>query len=262
MSRILITGGTGVLGRELVSRLQQTGHTPRIMSRKSQPAALGAGSEWAQADIMTGEGLTSAVAGVDVIIHAASSARSNTQQTDVEGTDRLIKAASAAKVSHLIYISIVGIDRIPYSYYQSKVAAENVIRAGDVPWSILRATQFHDLIDMFLGVMIRYPIALVPTDTKYQVVDAGEVAAELVRVADCPPGGMLPDMGGPEVLAMGQMAKDWLAARHQRALIIPIRAPGGFAHALRNGYNTCPQNRQGKITWKQWLNKKYGTKGK
>src|SRR5258705_5165624 len=146
MSRILVTGGTGVLGGELFSRLQQAGHRPRIMSRKSHPADLGTRLEWAQADIMTGQGLAAAVTGVDAIIHAASNARSNTQQTDVEGTERLVKAANAAKVAHLIYISIVGIDRIPYSYYKSKLAAEQIIQSGNVAWSILRATQFHDLI--------------------------------------------------------------------------------------------------------------------
>jgi uncharacterized protein YbjT (DUF2867 family) len=258
MSQVLVTGGAGVLGRQLVKRLQNMGHTPRIMSRKPQPADLPAGQQWAQADVITGEGLQAAFAGTDVVIHAASSARQNTQQTDVGGTQRLLAAAQSANVKHFIYISIVGIDHVPYAYYQYKLAAEKLIEANGLPYSILRATQFHDLLDKFLSMMIRYPVGLVPTNLKYQLVDEGEVAEALVKVVDYPPAGMLPDMGGPEVQTMGQLAKDWLAARNQRALIIPVPARGAFLGAMSKGYNTCPQNRQGKITWKQWLDQKYG----
>src|SRR3990172_11470166 len=112
MSRVLITGGTGVLGRELAPRLAQAGYTVRVMSRRAARAE-GVQTEWAQAQIETGEGLAGAVAGVDAIVHCASRPFRRTRGVDVEGTRRLLEAAKAASVSHFVYISIVGIDRIP-----------------------------------------------------------------------------------------------------------------------------------------------------
>src|SRR3990172_12933053 len=149
MSRVLITGGTGVLGSEVASRLAPAGYTVRVMSRRAAPAE-GARTEWAQAQIETGEGLAEAVAGVDVIVHAASSPFRRTREVDVEGTRRLLEVARAAGVAHFVYISIVGIDRIPLPHYKAKLAAERLIEESAVPYSILRAPQFFTLMDDFL----------------------------------------------------------------------------------------------------------------
>src|SRR3989337_3515075 len=154
MPRALITGGTGVLGREVAGRLSQAGYSVRVVSRRAAPAE-GAPTEWAQAQIETGEGLAEAVAGVDVIVHCASSPFRRTREVDVEGTRRLLAAAGRVGVSHFVYISIVGVDRIPLPYYKAKLAAERLIEESGVPYSILRATQFHSLIDRFLGTLVR-----------------------------------------------------------------------------------------------------------
>src|SRR3990172_1724379 len=144
MSRVLITGGPGVLGREVAPRLATAGYTVRVVSRRAAPAE-GAPTEWAQAQIETGEGL--AVAGVDVIVHCASSPFRRTRVVDVEGTRRLLEAAKAASVPHFVYISIVGIDRIPLPYYKAKLAAERLIEESGAPYSIQWAPQFFTLLD-------------------------------------------------------------------------------------------------------------------
>jgi uncharacterized protein YbjT (DUF2867 family) len=253
MTRVLVTGGTGMLGRELVPKLKEAGYTVRIMSRKSQPATLQAGMEWAQAEVETGQGLAEAVANVDVIVHAASNPRQRTREVEIEGTRNLLEKAKQANLSHFIYVSIVGIDRIPFPYYKHKLETEQVVKGGDVPWSILRATQFYPFIDFLLQLAFRPPIGLLPSDFQSQPIDTGEVADNLVEIAGAKPGGLLPDLCGPEVLRMSNALPAWRKARGVKKPYIHLPLPGKIAHGFRNGYNTCPQNRQGKITWAQWL---------
>jgi uncharacterized protein YbjT (DUF2867 family) len=255
MTRVLVTGGAGGFGRALVPRLADRGYNVRILSRR--PAPAGGPTEWTQADIETGEGLASALAGVDVIVHAASSPSKHTQQIDVEGTRRLLHTARAAGVSHFAYISIVGIERVPFAYYRHKLAAEELLRDSDLPWSILRATQFHTLIDTFLHRADRRPLFLLPTDLQFQPIDVDEAAERMAECVAAGPAGRLPDIGGPEVLTLGAMARAWIGARARQRRIIHLPLPGGFATALRQGRNTCPDQRYGRITWTEWLRKAY-----
>ncbi|MHB8629146.1 MAG: SDR family oxidoreductase [Aggregatilineales bacterium] len=257
MTKVLVTGGTGVLGREVVSRLRAAGCTVRIMSRQSRPASLAPGVEWAQAQLETAQGLDQAVVGIDVIVHAASSPFKNTKKVDVEGTQRLLEAARRAAISHVVYISIVGIDRIPSAYYRSKLAVEGIIQASGIPWTILRATQFHDLVDTFFQVLAKLPVvAFVPTGLKDQPVAAADVAVRLAECALAAPAGMLPDIGGPEVFTAKELFRLWLEARGIRRVVIPIHLFGALAAGFRRGDNTCPEHRQGKTTWEQWLHEK------
>jgi uncharacterized protein YbjT (DUF2867 family) len=253
MTTVLITGGAGVLGSQLVMKTSAAGYMTRGMSRRERPPALPTDVQWTRADLESGDGLAEALAGVDVIIHAASSARERTWQIDVEGTQRLVKEASACGVSHIIYISIVGIDRIPTPYYRSKVAAEEVITSGTLPWTILRATQFHDLLNQFIRGYLHRGFILAPVTYQYQPVDVGEVASVLCACVAQGPRQRVPDMGGPEVRALGQLISAWLATHHLHRLIIPKHVSGEQARAFENGYNTCPDNRQGRVTWAAWL---------
>src|SRR3990172_502146 len=198
MSRVLITGGTGALGREVAPRLAQAGYTVRVMSRRAAPAE-GAPTEGAQAQVGKGEGLAEAVAGVDAIVHCASSPFRRTREVDVEGTRRLLEAAKAAGVSHFVYISIVGIDPTPLPYYKHKLAVERLIEESGVPYSILRAPQFHTLVDDVMRNLLRFPIGLYPAGFKFKPIDPGEVAARVVTAVEAGPGGRLPDIAGPEV---------------------------------------------------------------
>lgn len=255
MTRVLVTGGTGVLGRALVPRLVNAGYMVRIMSRRNQPPS--AGMEWAQSDLLTGRGLPEAVAGAQTIVHAATSPFIHTRQVDIDGTRRLVEIARANGVSHFVYISIVGIERIPYYYYQHKVTAESIVASSGVPWSILRATQFHALLDGWFQPLARLPIALFPTDFKYQPIDEGEVADRLCECVMAGPSGRLSDVGGPEVLYTGDMARVWFESRGLRRRVIHLPMPGTFADALRRGYATCPDRAIGKTTWTEWVRRKY-----
>jgi uncharacterized protein YbjT (DUF2867 family) len=242
------------LGRELVPRLLDQGYIVRVMSRHTA-SRTDRSVEWAQADLESGSGLAQAVAGVDTVVHAASSPFKRTWRVDVEGTRRLLGAARAAGVGHIAYISIVGIEHIAFGYYRAKVAAETLVREAGLPWSILRATQFYTLIDSLLRIVDRLPLFLLPTDFQIQPIDAGEAAARLTECVAAGPGGRLPDIGGPEVFRLGDMAQTWLAARQQPRRLVHLPVPGAFATAVRQGKLTCPESRYGRITWAEWLQK-------
>lgn len=256
MARILVTGGAGALGRELVSRLVTQGEHVRVLSRRICPAAQPAEIEWAQADLGKGTGISQAVADVDTIVHAASNVFAS-GKVDVAGTKLLLEAARAAGVSHVCYISIVGIERNPFAYYQNKLKAEALVRESGIPWSIQRAAQFHPFIDLILRVGVHWPFALLPMDFQFQPIDIREAAGHIFERMVAGPGGRLPDLGGPEVRTLGNLARPWLAARGLRRLMVPLPLPGKTAAAFRRGYITCPEHKDGTITWEQWVQETY-----
>ena len=251
--KILLTGGTGGLGREVVRAAEDAGHTVRIASRRARPLGTPADREWARMDVETGTGVADALDGVDAVVHTASDPGRHAI-VDVQGTRRLAEAARAAGTAHLVYVSIVGIDQIPFAYYRSKLAAEQIVAQSGVPHSILRATQFHSLVDAMLAGLARVPLVLpLPKTFRFQTVAPAEVAERLVRAAEGGPGGRLPDFGGPEVLTLGEMAAAWKAARgvHRPMLHLPL--PGGLAAAFRAGRNTLQGGERGTLRWQDWL---------
>ena len=259
MTATLVTGGTGGLGSELVERLVKKDHAVRIMSRRAAPASGGLMTEWAKANLLSGSGLAAAVDGIECVAHCASSPFRKTKEADVDGTQLLLDACKAAGVKHFLYISIVGIDKVPNPYYKHKVAAEQIIEAAGVPYTILRATQFHTLIDRFFSdALLRFPVGAVPGSFKFQTIDTGEVADRMAELVEAGPGGRVEDIGGPEVLNAGDMARSWAKARGQRKIILPMPAFGKIASGFKQALNCCPDNKYGKITWQQYLDAKYG----
>jgi uncharacterized protein YbjT (DUF2867 family) len=257
MLRVLVTGATGTLGRELTPRLVKGGHIVRAMSRRACESSVESDVEWAQADIATGTGLEEAVRGVDAVMHCATSPQKNTWETDIDGTRRLLKAAKVAGVSNFYYISIVGIDRIKTGYYKAKLAAEKAIGEGGVPYTILRATQLYPLLDnIFLPLLLCGPLMFLPGVLKFQPIDAGEVASHMADTLVNGPGGRLPDIGGPQVQTLRQIADNWLRARGRHPLVVPVPALGPLS-GMKQGHACCPENKFGKITWPEWLTKRY-----
>lgn len=252
---ILVTGGTGALGRPLITLLRDSGHSVRVLTRNPEGHV-----DAVQGDLATGAGLEKAVAGMDAVIHAASAAAqpAKLRATDVVGTRRLLAMAREARVRHAVYISIVGIDGVAYPYYRTKLAAEAVVRENIVPWSILRATQFHTLMETFLGRFTALPlIATVPFRWQFQPVDTSDVCARLMEIVTKEPAGMLPDFGGPEVRDFKSIAQSWLAARKPKKRLVNLPVPFKFSRQFAEGRLLCPDHRDGKITFEQYLAAKY-----
>jgi len=254
-SRVLVTGGTGTLGRQVVPRLQAAGCDVRVLSRRPHGAADGTG--YATGDLLKDEGIQAAVDGAGVIVHCAGG-----RKGDDEATRNLVRAASRAGAPHLVYISVIGADRIPvvsatdramFGYFASKLAAERVVADSGLPWTTLRAAQFHDLSLMVARQMAKLPVIPVPAGVRFQPVDTGEVAARLVELALGTPAGLVPDMGGPRVYRMADLLRGYLRARGQRRVLVPVWLPGKAARAVRAGANLAPQRAVGHRTWEDFL---------
>ncbi len=231
---ILVTGGTGHLGRDFVRAALDAGHCVRVVSRKPRPADAPEALQWATADLGRG-GWPSLLEGMEAVVHAASDPR-RPRAVDVGGTRRLADAARAAGVGHMVYVSVVGIDRIPLGYYRYKLAAERALAASGVPYSILRATQFHYFIDLLLGAAARVPLVMpLPAGFRVQSVASEDVAARLLGVLEDGPGDLLPDFGGPEAMSLVRAAELWKHARGVRKPMINIPLPGKTAAAYRAG---------------------------
>jgi len=252
---ILVTGGTGALGREVVKKLRAAGHTARVLSRKPSTER-----DSAQGDIATGAGLAEAMIGIDAVVHAATAALQpwKLRSTDVVGTRRVLAMARAAGVRHAVYVSIVGMEGVTYPYYRYKLEAEAVVRENIVPWTILRATQFHTLMETFLSAFSMPPgLALVPKSWRFQPIDPADVADQLVGVVTREPGGLLPDFGGPEVRDLGSLAVPWLAARHSRRRLVNLKLPFKFSRQFAEGRLLTPEHKDGTTTFEQYLEKRY-----
>jgi uncharacterized protein YbjT (DUF2867 family) len=254
MATILVTGGTGDLGSKLVERFVAKGETVRVLSRKPRPE--GVAVEWVEGDMETGAGLGEAVAGVDLVMHCATGGGTRAK-ADAAGTRNLLAACKEAGTAHFFYISIVGIEKIPLGYYKAKLECERLIEESGVPWSNLRATQFHTLIDGFLRIFSRVPLILpVPKSFKFQPIETGELADRMVADVAKGPVGRLPDIGGPEVLTFGEIARSWLEARGQRRPIVNLPLMGKVAKGFKEGYNCTPEHAAGQITWGEWLERR------
>src|SRR5256886_13283892 len=213
---VLVTGGTGTLGRDVVMLLRQSGHRARILSREPRGHV-----DAVQGDLKPGAGLPKALAGMDATGHGASATREPMalRATDVRGTRRLLELARDANIGHFVYISLVGIEGVAYPYYRIKIAAETLVREGMVPWSILRATQFHSFMELTLRAFARLPGMLaIPFGWQFQPVESREVARRVVDIVLDKPAGMLPDFGGPQVLDFRSIADSWLPVPQKNGL--------------------------------------------
>lgn len=247
---VLVTGGTGTLGRAVVRQLLADGHDTRVLSRRPRPAGDRKAYEWATGDLNTGEGVDAAVTGVRVIIHCATTGN----RKDVAITRNLTDAAlRSADRPHLVYISIVGIDRVPFFYYRAKLDTERLVAASGLPWSVLRTTQFHDLVALLTDAQRRLPVALTLGGVRFQPIDVREVAERLVALATGPAVGRADDMGGPQIRDAAHFTRATLRASGRRRRVVALRPPGAFFRALRLGGNLVPDRAVGRTTFEEYL---------
>lgn len=217
---IAVAGGTGTLGALVVAELLDRGERVAVLSRHG--AGVPAGAEHRRVDLISGAGLDDALAGVDTVIDAASSTK-DAKETLVTGTTRLIEAGTRAGVTHHALISIVGCDRVPIAYYDAKIAQEQAVEAGPVPWTLLRTTQFHQFVDATFASIARYGLRLSGAG-RLQPIDPAVVATHLADAALAPPAGRIPDVAGPRVQTLTELSRAWAGARGKHR--IPLRLPG------------------------------------
>jgi len=235
-----VTGGTGTLGRLVVPRLRDAGCNLRVLSGRNAEARDGI--EFVAGDLTTRDGIEAAVEWAEIIVHCAGS-----NKGDEDKALNLVRAASRAGAPHVVYISVVGADRVPvvsgvdramFGYFASKLAAERVVADSGLPWTTLRAAQFHDLILMVARQMARLPVIPLPAGFRFQPVDAGEVAARLAELRSPRRQGCCPTWP-----ARGYTARPICSAG-------TCEPPTGAGRSFRSGCQARPHARSGPApTW-------------
>lgn len=250
---ILITGGTGTLGRPVAQQLRDAGASITVLSRRPREAAEGI--RYTAGDLSTGEGVEAAARGAEIIVHCAGSSKGDDQKTRA-----LVCAAKEAR--HIVLISVVGADRMPqgsaidrafFGYFGMKLATERIVEQSGIGWTTLRATQFHDLILIVARALAKLPVIPVPTGTRFQPIDVTEVAQRMAELALGEPSGLVADLAGPRLYTVPQLLKSYLSAAGNRRPLVPIHLPGQAAKALRAGANLAPDRAVGKRTWEEFL---------
>lgn len=243
MATVLVTGGTGRLGPALGERLRSNGHRVRVVSRRAT------GPDAHAVDLRTGHGLGAALDGVDTVIHAATVNGAGDRRL----AGQVIDSAYRAGVRHLIYPSIVGCDRIPLGYYQTKSWVEHMVAASGLGWTVVRATQFHSLIAQILAGAAKAPIMLLPKGFRFQPVAPCDLADRLAGLVATGPAGRADDFGGPRVEPLADLARQYLAATGRRRRLAAVPLPGRIAAGYRGGNHLVPEHADGTITFAAYL---------
>ncbi|GLY13481.1 SDR family oxidoreductase [Kineosporia rhizophila] len=240
--RIAVAGGTGTVGRHVADAVTERGHELVLLTRS------------AGVDLVSGEGLD--LTGVDVVVDVTSKMTQKAAEAQAffgAVTRNLLAAEQVAGVRHHLVLSIVGIDTSPSAYYTGKLLQEKLVQAGEVPWTILRATQFHEFATQILGVIGVGPLHLIPV-MRNEPVAAREVAGHLLDLALKPAAGRVPDLGGPQEEKMVDMVRAYLKHTGRTGFVLPVPVPGASGKAMRNGtLVTGPGAVHGRQTYAQWL---------
>ncbi|MBV9817802.1 MAG: NAD(P)H-binding protein [Solirubrobacterales bacterium] len=247
---VLVTGGTGRLGRGVVARLVGAGCHVHVLARHVRDTPPGVA--FFRGDLRKGEGIEPAVEDVEAIIHCATSTTG-----DAGATRNLVIAAARAGSPHLVHPSIVGIDQMAaWGYVEQKLEAERIVEGSGLPWTILRVTQFYDYCFENSRKLARFPVAApVPAGFAVQPVDSDEVAARLVDLALGEPAGRAADMAGPSASSWVDLFRSYLSATHRHRLVVPVRIPGSRA-VRRGALLPAPGHTTATTTWEQFLTKR------
>ncbi|PQZ53723.1 MULTISPECIES: SDR family oxidoreductase [unclassified Microbacterium] len=242
--RIAVAGGTGTVGRHTVEAVRAAGHDAVVLSRSQG------------VDLVTGKGLDYALAGADAVIDVASIETlkaSAAIEFFTAATGNLVSAAANAGVGHVVLLSIVGIDRIPYDYYAGKIAQEKIFEASRVPWTILRATQFHEFAGQMFERAKLGPLHVAP-NARTQPVAASEVGERLAELAAADPQGRVRDLAGPREEQLSDMVRAFARRTGFRGWIPRINVPGPQMAGMRAGHALPgPDADLGRQSFTEWL---------
>jgi uncharacterized protein YbjT (DUF2867 family) len=242
--RIAVAGGTGLVGRHVVDAARASGHEVVVLTRGSG------------VDLVTGEGVAGALDGVDAAIETLNIGTLDSKVVSEffrNACGNLLRAASAAGTRNIVSLSIVGIDRNPNGYYAGKMAQEEVYTSSDAPWTILRATQFHEFATMMFERAKLGPIHLAPR-ARTQPIAAREVGERLVRLAEQPAQGHAADLAGPREEQLADMTKRYARAVGYRGPVFAVSLPGAQQKGMREGVNLPGEGAVlGTQTFDQWL---------
>ncbi|WP_025156505.1 SDR family oxidoreductase [Leifsonia aquatica] len=243
-STILVTGGTGNLGRHVLPLLAAHDLRIRVLTRHGRPTADGV--EYVVGDTVAGAGVAAAVDGADVVLHLAGGPTG-----DDVATRHVAEAARAAGVGHIVLISVIGADAMPIGYFRRKAESERVLAASGVPWTVLRAAQFHEFAHTMVGGLARLPVVPVLKDVRLEPVAVQDVAARLAELAVAPPQGRVADLAGPDVCTVEELI-DTLPGRHHPHLRFAL--PGAMGRAYRSEANLAGAGAdRGTGTWSAYL---------
>jgi uncharacterized protein YbjT (DUF2867 family) len=241
---IAIVGGTGTLGRQVAAELEARGNQVRPLSRHTPEYRV---------DLATGDGLGPALAGCEVVVDASNSASRKPAGILVDGSRRLLKAEAAAGVTHHVCVSIVGCDQVSMSYFRAKAEQERVVGQGTVPWSIVRSTQFHELVGTVVAAAGRWRVLPMPPGV-LQPVACADAARAIADVAEGAPLNRCLTVAGPEVREVRDLARTWREVTGHRAALVPMPVPGTVGRALRSGALTAPRpDVRGATGFADWL---------
>jgi uncharacterized protein YbjT (DUF2867 family) len=223
--KIAVAGGTGVVGRHVVQAAKAAGHEPVVLSRT------------AGVDLLDENKVAAALSGADVVIDVANAPTLSEKKATAfftEVDERLSRLGAQAGASRFLVLSIVGIDRVSWTYYRAKVAQEQVARNGPLPATIVRATQFHEFPEQVLDRAHLGPLAVVPV-MAIQPIAARSVAEFLVRSAEQPPSSELTEIAGPQPEELVALARATAHFNARRMVVVPFRVPGAPGRAMRRG---------------------------
>ena len=247
--RILVTGSTGQLGSTLLKQLNGSDYQVKLTSRR-KPEGI-EHFEWVYSDLLTGEGIEEAIKDVEVIIHAATSPIKNSKIVEVSGFKEFL--GKLHHIKHFIYPSIVGIDEIPFKYYQQKYEAENLLKNSSIPHTIVRSTQFHHFVE---NIFISKPLFkryIVPRNIKFQSVDVSEFANHLIALVEKDPQGRADDFAGPDIMTLREMAELKININNEPNKVLSIPVPGKLYKSFSAGKNTNSIRKMGNITFEEYL---------
>lgn len=242
--KIAVAGGTGAVGSHVTRVAAARGHEVTVLAR-----ATGI-------DLRTGAGLAARLDAVEVVIDVLSvSTQSAEASVDFfrTTTTTLLDAERAAGTPHHVALSIVGIDRAPEAYYAGKIVQEQLVVAGRVPWTILRATQFHEFAEQMFHRTKVGPLVLAP-HARTQPIAAREVAEHLLELATGPAQGRATELAGPREEDLADMVKSYADAVEHRGPVLAVKLPGAQMKGMREGLNLPGANAVlGSQTFAEWV---------